>query len=133
MGAPVSHCAAGKPKACCRSCYILSMALLRESSCSCESCFGTAAYALLFKQVHTQGATQEILTGCDASSAAAAPFTALLLTAGAIALVVHEEPNFASKTDPSRTPVKAQDQSGNHYCTAWQSRKKKMLLWIVYM
>ncbi len=70
---------------------------------------------------------------CNASSAAAAPFTALLLTAGAIALVVHEEPNFALKTDSSCTPVKSQDRTGTQYCTAWQSRREKMLLFIVYM
>ncbi len=78
---------------------------------------------MLFKQVHKQGNYKtgdthrlfaELL--CHASSAAAAPFTVLLLTAGAIALVVHEEPSFALKTDSSCTPVKSQDRTGTQYC-----------------
>jgi hypothetical protein len=139
--APVSHCAAGKPNCCCRSCFILTIAQLPETNCSCDSS-SAAVKAVVVQQVISCFASrftkeitnQEILTGCllellcDASSAAAAPSTALLLTAGAMALVIHEEPHFPLKTDASWcTPVKSQ------LLHSMAVQKEKDLLFIVHM
>jgi len=59
--------------------------------------------SLLGRFTNNEITKQEVLTGCllellyNANSAAAAPTTALLLTAKAIALVVHEELHFADR------------------------------------
>jgi len=92
------------------------------------------------KKINKQITKQESLTCCllkllcSASNAAGAPCTALLLTAGAIALVLHEEPQFAVKTDASWcTPVKLQNKTGAYYCTAGLSKGGEMLLIVMHM
>jgi len=71
----------------------------------------------------------------SASTAAGALCTALLLVARAIAracgsaLVLHEEPQFAVKTDAGWcTPVSLHNKSGAYYCTAGLSKAGQMLL-----
>ena len=131
--APVSHCTAGKANSCCRSCYVFSIAQLRESSCSCDSS-SAAVKALVVQQAMCCSFTnqeiteQEILTDCLLSRLFAELLPRLLhCYTGAIALDVHEEPNCALNKDSSCTSVKMQDTTGTQYCTAWQKGKDAAL------
>jgi len=143
---PVSHCAAGKPNVAVEAAVylLLRSQLLRETSCSCD-CSSAAVKAVVVQQImscfssrftNKEITKQEILTGCLLEllcSASSAPSTALLHTAGAHSPCRTSRATFCIEDRCKLVYVKSQDRTGTYYCTAWLSRRKKMLLFIVHM
>ena len=144
---PVSHRAAGLPSftfveaAVClqkllKSCAAVTVCVqLLLCSRSCATSFqGSLLTSRNIGENHLTCCLPKLLYSASTAAGAQCKSHSQLHSPSQGALILHEEPQFAVKTDASWcTPVNLQNKSGAYYCTAGLSKAGQMLLIIMHM